>query len=163
MTESKAIVTGSFDPITLGHLEIVKYASEKYDTVYVVALINENKEYMFTMEQKKRLLEISTKDFSNVIVDAYSGMTADYMHDHSIYKIIRGVRNKTDESYENELALAMQKFDSRFETEIVKLNGKYYDLSSTLVRKRIMNKESINGLVHDDAVVEIAKMLEQNN
>ena len=139
MIESKAIVTGSFDPITLGHLEIVKYASEKYDTVYVVALINENKEYMFTMEQKKRLLEISTKDFSNVIVDAYSGMTADYMHDHSIYKIIRGVRNKTDESYENELALAMQKFDSRFETEIVKLNGKYDDLSSTLVRKRIIS------------------------
>lgn len=161
MSESRAIVTGSFDPITLGHLEIIKYASERYDIVYVVALINDKKKYMFTMEQKRRLIEITTKDFPNVIVDSYDGLTADYMHLHNIYNIVRGARNEADVLYENELASAMKAFDSRFETEIVKLNGEYDSLSSTIVRSRIAGGESIEGLVHKDAVTEIKKMLEQ--
>ena len=66
----KAIVTGSFDPITLGHIELIKYACEKYDEVYVVALVNEEKEYMFTMEQKKKLIELSIQGFKNAIADA---------------------------------------------------------------------------------------------
>ena len=78
----KAIVTGSFDPFTLGHLEIVRYACSKFDTVYVVALINETKEYMFTLEERKKIIELSTLNFENVIVDAYDGLTSDYMHKH---------------------------------------------------------------------------------
>lgn len=161
MSESRAIVTGSFDPITLGHLEIIKYASERYDIVYVVALINDKKKYMFTMEQKRRLIEITTKSFSNVIVDSYEGLTADYMHSHNIYNIVRGARNEADVLYENELALAMKGFDLRFETEIVRLDGRYDSLSSTIVRSKILNGESIDGLVHRDAIIEIKKMLEQ--
>ena len=95
----KVIVTGSFDPITLGHLEIIKYASEKYDEVYVVALNNEKKSYMFTLNERKELIRLSVEELPNVVVDAYSGMTADYMHEHGINLIVRGVRNSTDEEY----------------------------------------------------------------
>ncbi len=151
----KAIVTGSFDPITLGHMELVRYASEKYDTVYVVALVNEKKEYMFTMEQKKRLIELCVKKYPNVIADAFSGMTADYMHDHGITDIIRGVRNEQDREYELVLAHKMKEFDASFNTEFVFCSKDFSHISSTLVRKKIGNNERLDGLVPDEIIEEI--------
>ena len=157
----KVIVTGSFDPITLGHLELVKYASENYDTVYVVALVNEAKSYMFTMEQKKRLIEISVKDYKNVIADAYVGMTADYMHKHGITKIIRGVRNDVDRAYELELAEKMKEFDSNFETVIINCDSEKSHISSTLVRSIIENNGSLDELMSEEAIEEIKKYISE--
>ena len=151
----KAIVTGSFDPITIGHLALVKHASERYDTVYVVALVNETKSYMFTMEQKKRLIELSVKDFDNVIADAYVGLTADYMHAHGITKIVRGIRNEVDREYELELARKMKEFDGSFETELVTCPGGISHISSTLVRKKIENNESLVEFLPQDLIEEI--------
>lgn len=155
----KAIVTGSFDPITLGHMELVKYASERYDTVYVVALVNPEKEYMFTMEQKKRLIELSVSKFSNVIADAYVGLTADYMQKHGITQIIRGIRNDKDKEYELNLANKMQEFDESFNTELVLCKAEYSHISSTLVRKCIKNSESLQGLVPNEIISEINQIL----
>lgn len=155
----KAIVTGSFDPITVGHMELVKYASAKYDEVYVVALVNENKEYMFTMEQKKRLIELSVSKYPNVVADAYVGMTADYMHSKGITNIIRGIRNEEDKVYELSLASKMKGFDDRFETELVFCDEKYSYISSTLVRNKIEKNESIAGLVPKEALEEIKLIL----
>ena len=155
----KVIVTGSFDPITVGHIDVIKQISDKYDEIYVVALINEKKSYMFTMEQKKRLMEISLMDFPNVIVDAYDSLTADYMHKHGIFTIIRGIRNDDDLLYEKELAAKMNDFDGNFETVIVKCKEQYAQISSTMVRERILNKSSLNGLVDPRAEKEIYQML----
>ena len=138
----KAIVTGSFDPITLGHMEIIKYACERYEQVYVVALVNEAKEYMFTMEQKKALIEKAVSGFENAIADAYAGWTADYMHAHGITQIVRGVRNEQDIAYENDLAKKMKAFDQRFDTEIIKCKDEYAEISSTLVKEKLENYES---------------------
>lgn len=155
----KVIVTGSFDPITVGHIDVIKQISDKYDEIYVVALINEKKTYMFTMEQKKRLMEISLIDFPNVIVDAYDGLTADYMHRHGIFTIIRGIRNDNDLLYEKELAAKMKEFDSNFETLIVRCKEQYARISSTTVRDSILNGLSLNGLVEPRAEKEIYQML----
>lgn len=155
----KAIVTGSFDPITIGHMELVKHASGNYDTVYVVALVNEKKEYMFTMEQKKRLIELSVSKFPNVIADAYVGMTADYMQKHGITQIIRGVRNEKDREYELVLAATMKEFDESFDTELVLCKDEFAHISSTLVRKKIENDESLDGLVPNEIVDEIRVLL----
>ena len=80
----KAIVTGSFDPFTLGHLELVKYASSKYDIVYVVALNNADKNYMFSSEERKHIISLSISDIENAVADAYEGFTADYMNEHGL-------------------------------------------------------------------------------
>ena len=159
----KAIVTGSFDPITVGHMELVKYASEKYDMVYVVALVNEKKEYMFTMEQKKRLIELSVCQFPNVIADAYVGMTADYMHRNNITHIIRGVRNEKDKEYELVLAEKMKEFDNSFVTEFVTCREELSHISSTLVRQQIEDKKEICGLVPDEIIVEINHIVGEKN
>lgn len=143
----KAIVTGSFDPITLGHIEIIKYACKKYEQVYVVALVNETKEYMFTMEQKKKLVELAISNFDNAIADAYVGLTANYMHDKGITHIIRGVRNEQDMEYEKNLAQKMNEFDPSFETEIIICNDEYAHISSTLVREKLEKCESLEHLV----------------
>ena len=158
----KAIVTGSFDPITLGHLEIIKYACEKYDQVYVVALINETKEYMFTMEQKKKLIALAISGFENAVADAYIGLTADYMHRNGITRIVRGVRNETDLAYEKELAKKMKDFDPSFDTEIIKCKEEYKNVSSTAVRESIREGKNLENYL-PISIISDAKEMYLNN
>ncbi|MBQ7352875.1 MAG: pantetheine-phosphate adenylyltransferase [Clostridia bacterium] len=155
----RAIVTGSFDPFTLGHLEIVKRALEMFSEVYVVALVNENKQYMFTMEQKKRILELSTKELKNVVVDAFAGMTSDYMHEHKITKIVRGYRNSKDLDYEKELSQKMTQCDKNFETILLKCDEKFSEISSTSARKAIIDKDDLTNYLHIDAIQYIDTIL----
>lgn len=153
----KAIVTGSFDPFTLGHLEIVKYALTKYDTVYVVALNNEEKSYMFSLEERKKIIELSVSGLNNVIVDAYSGLTADYMNKNGITHIVRGVRNEEDRAYEINLANKMKEFNPEFKTELVECSDEFKDISSTEARKRIEQNLLVNNILHKNVVCEIEK------
>ncbi|MBQ8545776.1 MAG: pantetheine-phosphate adenylyltransferase [Clostridia bacterium] len=153
----KAIVTGSFDPFTLGHLEIVKYALSKYDTVYVVALNNEEKSYMFSLEERKKLIELSLSNLDNVVVDAYGGLTADFMNINGITHIVRGVRNEADREYEINLANKMKEFNPIFETELINCSEEYKDISSTDVRYRIEKKLPLYSTLHPNAVEEIEK------
>lgn len=148
----KAIITGSFDPFTIGHLELVKYACANYDEVYVVALINENKQYYFNMDEKKKIIELSTSEFSNVIADSYDGLTVDYMHRKGITNIIRGARNEIDMNYEQDLANKMKEFDDEFETIILKCSDKFKEISSSMVRELIQSGKKIVNFVHKNAV-----------
>ena len=151
----KAIVTGSFDPFTLGHLEIVKYALTKYDTVYVVALNNEEKSYMFSLEERKKIISLSVSDLTNVIVDAYSGLTADYMNANGITNIVRGVRNEQDKVYEIKLANKMKEFNPAFETELVTCHKDFADLSSTIAREKILKKQTLSDVLHQNVIKEM--------
>lgn len=147
----KAIITGSFDPITIGHVEIVKKARAFFDELYVVALLNEEKSYMFSLAEKKEIMELSLKDLDNVVVDVYDGLTADYMHENGITKIIRGVRNEIDKKYEENLAEGMKKFDKNFETIFIESDEKYAKISSSYVRELITQGKSLDGVVVKDA------------
>ena len=151
----KAIVTGSFDPMTIGHHELVRLACEKFDTVYVVALVNANKHHMFTLEQRKEIIELSTKDFPNVIADAYDGLTVDYMHEKGITQIVRGVKNESELEYENNLAKSMNEYDSSFQTTFLVCDEKFNGISSTLVRNLLNQNQSIENIVHKNALEKI--------
>lgn len=153
----KAIVTGSFDPITLGHIHLVMKACEQFEQVFVVALNNETKEYMFNLDERKKLIEVSLKGVNNVIVDAYDGYTSDYMHKYDINYIVRGIRNETDREYEKKLAEIMKTFDENFETVFYDCSDEYKDLSSTLVKERIKKNLQLDGFLHPDAVLLIEK------
>lgn len=148
----KAIVTGSFDPITLGHVDLVRYASKHFEKVYVVALNNESKSYMFNLEERKKIIEVSIAGIENAVADAYDGYTADYMHKHGIEKIVRGVRNDSDREYEDNLAKAMKSYDEKFETIFVNCTQEHKELSSTVARELIDNKVSLENVLHPDAI-----------
>ena len=136
----KAIMTGSFDPITVGHVEIIKKASQFFDEFYVVALINSEKEYLFTMSE-----------IGNVKVDTYDGLTVNYMHEHGINKIIRGIRSTSDEEYEKKLAEIMKSYDSSFETIFIRSHGNFKYVSSTLVKDKLKRGENVKDLIPKDA------------
>lgn len=158
----KAIVTGSFDPMTLGHYELVRLASEKFDEVYVVALINANKNHMFTLKQRKEIIELTVNDLPNVIPDAYDGLTVDYMHDKGITNIVRGIKNEQELEYEKNLAKIMSEYDSSFVTTFLVCDDKFNGISSTLVRNLLNNNESIQAIVHENAMDKILEYYNQN-
>ena len=141
----KAIVTGSFDPFTLGHFEIVKKALEKYDEVYVVVFTNPKKNYMFSVEDRVRMLMIATDDLDNVMVSYSNGLVIDYMTDHEISKIIKGYRTEADLEWEREQA-EWNWVHGKYETELWKCSDGLEGVSSTVAREAIKNGEALDML-----------------
>ena len=135
--ERVAIVTGSFDPITRGHVEIVREATRRFDRVYVVALSNAEKAHMFSSSERKEMIRLATEGMPSVTADAYDGMTADYMHAHGITTIVRGIRGDEDLAYETDLATRMKAFDPAFETLLIKAADGQEEISSSAVRDSI--------------------------
>ena len=154
----KAIVTGSFDPITLGHIEIIKKAKELFDEIYVVALINKDKSYMFSLEEKKEIMSASLSNIENVVVDAYDRMTADYMHSKGINRIVRGIRGPEDEKYETMLADAMKSFDPDFETVFIQSSDEFKHISSTYAREAIINGKSLDKIISQKAIEKVKEI-----
>jgi pantetheine-phosphate adenylyltransferase len=157
-----AIVTGSFDPITIGHLEIIKKAAQEYEILYVVALVNPEKEGMFNLNQRKELIELSVRDIPNVVADAYLGLTAEYMNQRGITKIVRGIRSEKDEKYEIELANAMKEFNPNFDTSFIYCDEQFSEITSTVVRDRIKKGQDLFGFVPEQIIESLMKMLEKN-
>ena len=140
------IMPGSYDPVTLGHIEMIRRVAEKEDEVYVVIFTNPNKKYMFSLEDRVAMLMLATDEFENVIVSYSLGYVVDYMHDHGIDRIVKGYRNDADLVWEKEQAEYNLKHGG-YETELILCDDKYKNISSTLVRRRIENGENTEDLL----------------
>ena len=139
------ILPGSYDPVTKGHLDIIRRAAAKYDEVYVVVFTNPNKTYTFSVEDRVRMLMIATDDLDNVLVSYSNGLVIDYMTDHEIEKIIKGYRNEEDLKWEKEQA--DWNFEhGRYETELWKCSDGLENVSSTVARKAIAEGEALDML-----------------
>ena len=143
------ILPGSYDPITKGHLDIIRRAAEMYDEVYVVAFTNPKKNYMFSVEDRVRMLMIATDDLDNVMVSYSNGLVIDYMTDHEIELIIKGYRTDADLEWERYQADYNMKYGG-YETELIKCDDGFGHISSTLVRERLDRGEDISDLVPID-------------
>ena len=130
------ILPGSYDPVTLGHLDIIRRAAEKYDEVYVVVFTNPKKEYMFSVEDRVRMLMLATDDLDNVMVSYSNGLVIDYMTDHEISKIIKGYRTDADLEWERQQA-EWNYEHGRYETELWKCRDGLEGVSSTAARDAI--------------------------
>ena len=98
------IMPGSYDPVTVGHLEMIKRVAEKEDEVYVVIFTNPNKEYTFSLEDRVAMLMLATEKLDNVFVSYSLGYVVDYMREHGIDRIVKGYRNEKDLAWEREQA-----------------------------------------------------------
>ena len=142
------IVPGSYDPVTVGHLDVIRAAAKKYGEVYAVVFINENKSYRFSMEQRVKMLELATRDITGVKVDFCNGRVIDYMKEHGIEKIVKGYRNDADLRWEK--AQAEYNFENGgYETELIPCVDGHGEISSTLVRERLDKGECVSDLLPD--------------
>ena len=116
MNERIAICPGSFDCITLGHLDIITRASAMFDKVIVVAMNNENKQYTFTPQERIDMIKKSTNGIKNVTVDLYDGLLAEYAAKKKAFAIIKGLRAMSDFEYEFQMALTNKKLNPEVET-----------------------------------------------
>lgn len=129
------IYPGSFDPVTNGHIDIIKRSSNKFDRVIVAVLNNNSKKGFFTIEERIELLRETTKDLSNVEIDSFSGLLVDYVKMRDINIIVKGLRMVSDFENEMQMALANNKLYSELETLFMVSNTRYSYLSSSLVRE----------------------------
>ncbi|MGK4583159.1 pantetheine-phosphate adenylyltransferase [Kitasatospora sp. HPMI-4] len=130
----RAVCPGSFDPITNGHLDIIERASKLYDVVHVVVAINPSKQGMFSVAERIELIEETTAQCGNVVVEAHQGLLVDYCRERGIPAIIKGLRAVSDFDYELQMA-QMNHGLTGVETLFVPTSPTYSFLSSSLVKE----------------------------
>lgn len=133
----KAIVTGSFDPVTTGHLDLIKRASRLFDEVYAVVFVNPQKDYFFPIGRRVEMLRLACAEIENVTVDGSAGLVADYCRLHGISVIVRGIRNSRDIDYETEMADINRVLGGGLETVFLSARKELADVSSSAVRQKL--------------------------
>lgn len=129
------IYPGSFDPITNGHLDIIKRSSQLFDKVIVGIIQNPNKNSFFTLEERIDLIKKATNSIHNIEIDNFTGLLIDFAKKKNARVIIRGLRAISDFEYEFQMASMNHKLDPKIETVFMMTNIKYSYLSSSMVKE----------------------------
>lgn len=135
MTEKIAVVPGSFDPITKGHLDIIYRAADVFEIVYVAVLNNSSKNPLFSIEERIALIAEATKDLPNVRIDTSSGLLIDYAKQRNAKAIVRGLRAVSDFEYEMQITSMNRFLDENIETFFIMTKNQYSFLSSSIVKE----------------------------
>jgi pantetheine-phosphate adenylyltransferase len=144
---SIAVCPGSFDPLTLGHLDIIKRGAKVFDQVYVVVLNNSSKNPLFDVQERMNLIYEVTKDIPNVKVDSFQGLLVDYAKSVNAIAILRGLRAISDFEYEMQITSMNRVLDEEIETFFVMTNNQYSFLSSSIVKEVAKYHGDISELV----------------
>jgi pantetheine-phosphate adenylyltransferase len=131
----KYIYPGSFDPITNGHLDLIKRASSLCDTLYIVIGNNINKKYFFSVEDRIRMIKEATKNLNNVIIDSTNDLIVQYAKDNGIDVIVRGFRNTSDFEIEQEMYYFNDNLDSKIETIVLFSKLENIHISSSNIKE----------------------------
>lgn len=132
-----AIYPGSFDPITLGHRNVIKRAAGCFDKLIVCVMVNAEKVHtgLFTPEERVELIRRVVKDFPNVEVDSSNALVAEYAKEKGACALVKGLRAASDYEYELQMALINQKLNPRLETLFIPSSAKYTYISSSVVKE----------------------------
>ena len=143
----KALIPGSFDPVTNGHVELIKKAASMFDEVTVGIFVNPDKTYLFSENERLEMLTDAIKDIKNSRAELCSGYVADYCKAHGIGVIAKGVRNTADYEYELEMAIYNKNRYKGADTVFLIADGDMAGVSSSLVRKLHSEKADVSALV----------------
>ncbi|MGG5253062.1 pantetheine-phosphate adenylyltransferase [Neobacillus sp. SM06] len=144
---SIAVCPGSFDPITYGHLDIIKRGAKVFDQLYVVVLNNSSKNPLFTVEERIDLIKQVTKELPNVKVDEFHGLLVDYAKSVNASAIIRGLRAVSDFEYEMQITSMNRVLNEDIETFFIMTNNQFSFLSSSIVKEVAQYGATISELV----------------
>ena len=153
---SIAICPGSFDPITLGHLNIIRRASRIFDRVVVCVMFNSTKTSpMFSVEERVDMVRRAVAKYPNVTVDSSDGLLAEYARQFDGAVVVKGLRAASDFEYEFQMNLINKKINPEMETMFLTSSEKYTFLSSSIVREMARYDADLSGLVPDEIIDEI--------
>ena len=156
---AKALVTGSFDPVTVGHMDLISRAAAIFDSVVVGIFVNSSKSYLFSAEERAEMLREACveRGLSNVTVEVCSGLVARYVEANGIDVIVKGARNSSDFEYERNMAEANKMLSSKAETLMLFSNPAYSAVSSSLVRTLMNYGEDISKLVPESVLKRVTR------
>lgn len=152
-----AVYPGSFDPITNGHLDIIKRAAKVYDRVVVGVLDNINKKPLFTIGERKEMIDRVIADIGNVECDTFSGLLVDFLKCKDATVIIKGLRTVADFEYEFQMALLNKALNPEFETMFMMTNSEYSYISSSMVKEVAKYNGCLDGLVPEKIIPDVRK------
>ena len=147
MSNKICIYPGTFDPVTLGHMDIIRRAAGIFDEVYVGMLINQQKKFYFTQEQRMEMLREATKNIEHVYVESFDGLLIDYANAKGARFVVRGIRNATDYEYEQQMAVINRTLKPDLETVFLTASAGMDVVSSTFVRELIAFDADLSGFV----------------
>lgn len=145
--ESTAVYAGSFDPITKGHLDIIKAASDRFGKVIVLVGHNPKKTGFIPVDKRMELIKESVKDMNNVQVDSHKGLTVDYAKSHGANTLLRGLRTVSDFDSEMQMSEINRQLDPNIRTVFISSGSEYSAISSSAVREILSNNGDITKFV----------------
>jgi pantetheine-phosphate adenylyltransferase, bacterial len=146
------IYPGSFDPVTLGHLDIIERSSRLVDKLIIGVLKNSTKKALFSTEERVELLQRVTREIPNVTIESYQGLLVDFAHERKANVIVRGLRAITDFEYELQLAQTNHKLNPEVDTMFLTTSVEYAYLSSSIVREIASYRGEIGQFVPQEIV-----------
>ena len=148
---TKALYTGSFDPLTNGHFNIIERAAKLYDELTIGIIVNPSKRSMFSLEERVDMIRETVRELDNVKVDCFSGLLADYVNENGFNVVVRGLRAAMDFEYEIQMAhMNARLFNEMVETVFLMTDPKYSFISSSMMKEVHSLGGSIEGLVPDE-------------
>lgn len=156
-----AVYPGSFDPITSGHLNIVKRAARLYDKLIIGVLNNASKQPLFSAGERKAMIDEVTGDIPNVSCDVFSGLLVDFAKQNGATVIVKGLRTVADFEYEFQMALLNKALNPEYETMFMMTDTKYSYISSSMVKEVAKYNGDLNGLVPHNVIVKINDKLQR--
>ena len=154
-----AIYAGSFDPVTLGHLDIIKRSSEIFDEIIVGVLVNSANSPLFSVEERVNMLEEATRKLSNCRIQAFSGLLVDFAKEMNTNVIVRGLRAVTDFEYELQIAQSNRIVAPEIDTVFLTTNLAYSYLSSSIVKEYASYGEDISPFVPECVIEKVQEKM----
>ena len=158
-----AICPGSFDPITRGHVDIIRRAANIFDKVIVLVLTNPNKNHTFDIEKRRELIEKAIGNCDNIEIDSYCGLLADYAKQKEATAIVKGLRAMSDFEYEFQMALTNKKLYPGLETVFLTSSAENMYLSSSMVRQVALFGGDISPFVPPEILEDVNNVLKKYN
>ena len=147
-----AVFPGSFDPITIGHVDIVKRSIPLFDKIIVAIGVNTQKKYLFSLEQRTEWIKDVFKVYPTIEVSSYNGLTINYCKEIGAQYLLRGIRSASDFEYEKTIAHLNHTMESQIETILMLSPPEYSSISSTIVREIILGKGDVSKFVPKELV-----------